>query len=340
MSDTADLLEVLQADVLAVLKNTPGLSTLNILADNAGDIEARVQKSLGALTAIGGKNGLSIVVLRPEVTQAESNMPGPPLTLKVEVQCIEHVLFNRAAATGTLVRSSQAALMVLRALGLCGLGSRLLYADKDPIQPVPVKPGYVSDAVTVYCKVAGLEPAAKPLAVQAEMVTTNGSAVVSGSLMNGTNPITFPTMPFAGEGPAGGDMYDYPFDGTQLAFIRWNGGNGSWELLISDVTLGDSLWSGWGVSAETPLDEIVWLPSNSETGTPIITLISGGNALQLTCATAGSTIRYTLDGKFPTPESTLYSAPITGLQAGTIVRAAAYVTGMAPSDITEILITE
>ena len=322
MSDTADLLEVLQSDVFAVLKNTPGLSTLNILADNAGDIEARVIKSMGALTSIGGKNGLSIVVLRPEVTQAESNMPGPPLTLKVEVQCIEHVLFNRAAATGTLVRSSQAALMVLRALGLCGLGSRLLYADKDPIQPVPVKPGYVSDAVTVYCKVAGLEPAAKPLAVQAEMAgilrfmapgIDDMLIKVYGSRWTSTGTVTALAV--------AGDYYN-----AQL-------NEGPW--FIEHFLDGDfvELFTSTGNGTEASPDLAPW-PAGVSVSTTAVA------SLSLTCATAASTIRYTTDGSFPSPTATLYTAPISGLQAGTIVRAAAYVTGMAPSDVTEILITE
>lgn len=52
----------------------------------------------------------------------------------------------------------------------------------------------------------------------------------------------------------------------------------------------------------------------------------------LSCATAGATIRYTLDGSAPTSSSAEYTAPIE-LAATTTVKARAYAEGMAPSAV-------
>jgi hypothetical protein len=61
----------------------------------------------------------------------------------------------------------------------------------------------------------------------------------------------------------------------------------------------------------------------------------------LTCATGSSSIRYTTDGSYPSPEKTLYSTPIdiSEMAVGTVIRAAAYVTDLAPSDLLEFTVT-
>lgn len=156
MSSSDDLLEVLQADVAAVLSLTPQLSTACVLADNEGDIESRVLKALAPMTETGGKVGLAIVVLCPEVSKADKNLPGPPLSLMIEIQVIEDVLLNRDEEMGSGQRSTQAALIVLSVLQLYNFGGLLLYADKNPLTPVTIKPGYVSHKVTLYAAAQGL----------------------------------------------------------------------------------------------------------------------------------------------------------------------------------------
>ena len=231
-----DLLELLQADVLAVLKNCPELADANIIPEDEGDMEKTILQNLGTLT--GGstaKAGLVIVVMLPEVTEAEPNLPGPPMELSVEIQIIEAPKINRSA-TGTAIRSSVAAVRTLASLQLRGLGNYALRPDAKPLQPVRVKPGYLSHTVKLLVSNVGIDPPAKPAGVTA-----------------------------------------------------------------------------------------TWL--------------SGPGTLQLTCATPGAAIRYTTDGTFPTPAATLYTAPIAAPAVDTTYRAAAYLAGTVPGDVTQVKVT-
>ncbi len=240
MSANDDLLDRIQRDTYETLLGVPGLALAKILLDDEGDIEARVVKSLATLDATSGKYGLAVIVLLPEVEAAERNLPGPPLRVKVEIQVLEQVLFNRQPEKGTGIRSSVAALRVLGALHLRTLGPHALYAEKNPIQPLRVKPGHVAHVVTLWARADGISGPARPAPVEAE----------------------------------------------------WTAGPGT---------------------------------------------------LALSCATPASAIHYTTNLSLPrpgAPGSTLYTAPIAGLQAGTVVRAAAYVTNLNPGDVTELVVTD
>jgi hypothetical protein len=68
---------------------------------------------------------------------------------------------------------------------------------------------------------------------------------------------------------------------------------------------------------------------------------AGGTSVILTTATAGASIRYTTDGTYPAPAAgTAYTAPFAVPAVGTVVRAAAYKTGLNPGDCLEFKITE
>lgn len=337
MADTNQLLEVLQSDVLAVLKATPALALANVISDNEGDIEAKVAKALSTLTATGGKNGLAVVVLLPEITEGEKNLPGPPLTVKLEVRVLENVLLNRAAATGSLIRSSQAALTVLSTLQLRHMGDCLLYADKDPVSPVEVKKGHVSHAVTLFAKFNGFVTP-KPLGVTASFEASAFPPII----LSGT----------AGPNIDGVITYAGQINGKP----SWNNGlTGAAAVVIQYVGLGDTWYinpvGGGGPvkfqaykaagGASTPVGLTGWtITSAGSTGAPVLAEGSSGDVLSLACASPSSTIRYTTDGTFPSPSATLYTTPIPGLATGTVVRAAAYVAGMPPGDVLELTITE
>ena len=62
-----------------------------------------------------------------------------------------------------------------------------------------------------------------------------------------------------------------------------------------------------------------------------MTFVADSLDVTLACATAGATIRYTLDGTEPTSSSTVYSAPIT-INVSTTIKAKAFKSGYVASD--------
>lgn len=342
MSATDQLLEILQADVYAVLKNTPGLATANVIADDEGDIESRVARALSTVTATGGKSGLAVVVLLPEVDQAEANLPGPVMALKVEVRVLENVLLNRNATTGTLIRSSQAAMRVLGALHHQHLGGQFLYAQKNPVTPVEVKTGHVSHAVTLTSPVNGITNPEKPLGVTPDMAP-------------GGIPATI-TLAQAGA-PTAGQWFKLQLGAVLETWTYGPGGvaiggsnTATADNLAAEINASSTLVSATSANAEIVLTALVpGVGGNSIIPTTNCNYLYMGDAfeggvdgpplLSLTCATTGVTIRYTTDGGYPSPQDgTLYTTPVE-LEAGTVVRAAAYKAGLNPGDVIEFTIT-
>ena len=229
------LLEQLQSDVTALLKTTPALEYAVVLADNEGDIEARVLKALANLSGSNGKKGLGIVVLLPEAAKSEENLPGPPLTLKVEIQCIEQVMINRGEL-GTGMRSSQAALTVLSNLHLRGIGNLLLFAEDPPIKPIRVKQGFVSHSVALKARVDGFVSLRPPIPIAAwtdeDALELTGliisvSGVATGQQIRYTTDGTFPD--------ASASIYNAPITGltvgTLVRAVIWDPSLGNSEMI-------------------------------------------------------------------------------------------------------------
>lgn len=157
MADTPDFLDRLHADLVAVLESTPSLANATIVLDDEGDLDAKVLAALQTRkTGENDKRGLVIVVLRPDVVEAESNLPGPVMELKLELQVIEQVMYNRDPVAGVNVTANQAAVQALAALHLRGLGNRLIYAKKDPIKSLPVTQGHLSRSVVLFSRSEGI----------------------------------------------------------------------------------------------------------------------------------------------------------------------------------------
>jgi hypothetical protein len=77
----------------------------------------------------------------------------------------------------------------------------------------------------------------------------------------------------------------------------------------------------------------------SKVSTPTITIAS---TVTLSCATGSASIYYTIDGTFPyvgNTAATLYAAPFAKPTAGLTVRAAAFKTSLAGSDVAEAVVT-
>lgn len=199
---TADtLLEDLQADVVAILANTPALADAHVMLEDEGNMETKIAKKLGALNAGDTeKRGLVLVVLQPDVTDPDENLPGPPVAVELQVQIIEQPLINRGAS-GTGIRSSVAGLRTLHALHLQALGNLLLVTGKKPLTTVKVKPGFLSHMVTMELRNCAIGGAEKVLGV---------SAAVSGSMLTLSCATSGAVIYFSTDG-----RYPTPADGAR-----------------------------------------------------------------------------------------------------------------------------
>lgn len=169
MNEDADFLDQLQRDAHGILAAAPQLRGARVLLDNQGDMESRVENELGTM-AENGRGGLAVIVLAAEVESVEENLPGPPMTVLVHVQCIEHVELNRSRSDGTGLRSTAAAVRVLGALHHVSLGNHVLTAaPRKPVVPMKLRDGYVGHLVTLRVLHDGLsEPRVGPVEMSFE----------------------------------------------------------------------------------------------------------------------------------------------------------------------------
>ncbi len=178
MSDL--ILEQIQGDILGALKATPGLVNAMILSANDGDIEGEVTRKLSTLT--GTQLGLALVVLLPELTESESNLPGPVMEGFIEVQVIEAVTINRSAS-GTGIRASTAALRALGALHHLRVGNYSLFAKRNPLEPLAGKKGIVTFIVRLFFQNLGADPVEKvsPVTIAEDAAVITLSTATSGA---------------------------------------------------------------------------------------------------------------------------------------------------------------
>lgn len=351
MSEPDQLLDVLQADIVAVLKNTPALSDAFIFTGSEKDLATRLNKTFGTRTdSSGGKRGLGIQVLPIFTDAAENNLPGPPFMLRCQILIIENVRLNRAASTGTLKTSSQAALNILNLLHLHTISGHAMYADNKPIVPEKMDDGFEGHVVTVNVQGSGIAGPGKVAAIHPQLNDgiggESGGMTVSGAI----------TPDITGDLLAAGTMSgvdSWTTDGTQTPAVSGSWAKvffpmgpesaGSWELYAYEDAAFVAQWSAPyqpdGYATAGP-DGLTYSAQTGATGTATVTA-AGEATITLTCATAGASIYYTTDGTYPTPDNgTLYAAPFNAPELGTTIRAAGYKTGLNPGDCLEFTLVD
>lgn len=174
MEPTEDILDLVQGDVFARLSATPKLSVASIIQDDEKTLETKVEQLLTKLGDGAGKMGLCLVVMKPEIIEAEKNLPGPSFKIRQQVQVIEHAQIN-ASTRGSKKRASLAVVQVLRSLHHADMGEYLLYAEKGPAAPLPMRDGFVGYMVTVLASPPSLATT-KPAPIQYAL--TDGELVL------------------------------------------------------------------------------------------------------------------------------------------------------------------
>lgn len=190
------ILERLQADVAAALASVPALAPAHHIKQDEQDLESRVRTKIGTANPKSGKAGLVLLCLFPEIAEPEPNLPGPMVAVRLEIQTIEHVITNRGAS-GTGLRSSEAALAALKFLHQYHLGDAIIVARQNPVRAIAdVADGFVSHAVTLFCKYQ-LNPESKVAEVEATIdgasdltLTTSTSGAIIYYTTDGTYPDT------------------------------------------------------------------------------------------------------------------------------------------------------
>jgi len=137
-----DPIEQDQDDIVGRLQADSELALVAILEQRRGVAESDVQSavSIGNKRA-GGKRGLVLIVLMPELTPSEADAPGPEYTLRYGVQAIEHPILNRGTHGSGI--SAEAAMRRVRQLlhRFEREGRTLSFGG---MEPVPVAEGMIS----------------------------------------------------------------------------------------------------------------------------------------------------------------------------------------------------
>jgi hypothetical protein len=157
---------------------------------------------------------------------------------------------------------------------------------------------------------------------------------VTGALTDSGEPVTFGFFAYIDSSGTDGKPYYEAANGTDG--ISWDGSK--WTIYREEGPL------AWESSDDVATPDLctTWTPVGDAGGTPVLVLgTGGGDAITLTCATAGASIYYTTDGTYPTPTNgTLYTAPFAAPELGTTIRAAGYKTGLNPGDCLEFTLID
>lgn len=139
--------------------------------------------------------------------------------------------------------------------------------------------------------------------------------------------------------------------GTSIEFGGFSGGDATIHTFeVNDINVqGDfdiriKLTGSASTNRQVVIDNISWTEFGEVTAaaTPVFSQFSGEYFypfnLEITCATEGATIYYTLNGDDPDDNSSEYTSPIS-IDATTTLKAIAYAPGLDPSSIAEATYT-
>jgi hypothetical protein len=140
---TGAILTDLQNDLAGYMLQCENLDHLNIVVDDMGTIDSDAQKAVSTVKSRGGTQGIAAIILRPTVSSANANMPGPQSEAIITIQMAENVLVNRSGK-GSKILPDDMSFRILSSLHHLTLGNRTVFAEPVPVRPLPAPPGFVS----------------------------------------------------------------------------------------------------------------------------------------------------------------------------------------------------
>lgn len=138
----AALLTDLQRDIGLYMEQCSTLDHLNIVIDDMGTVNSTAEKAVKTVKSRGGTQGIAAVLLRPTVSTANGNLPGPQSEANISIQLIENVLVNRSGR-GSKILPDDMAFRILSAVHHLSIGNHTIYAEANAIQPVSLLEGFV-----------------------------------------------------------------------------------------------------------------------------------------------------------------------------------------------------
>lgn len=211
MSDPLPISDLsrLQLDVAARLDaHLPYVAITAVNPLDAGEavrIQTRIDQQLAGLVEKNGKAGLAALVLVPELSAGDVNLPGPQLRVTVTVRIIENPLVNRGAA-GARVLPEEAADLALALLHHWAprLGMMFVPAEDAALTQVEIKDKIAWDVRVVSAWPRPVRPQmSRPVIEVAEetgMITLTAQA---GAAIHYTLDGSYPT--------AASTLYEAPF---------------------------------------------------------------------------------------------------------------------------------
>ena len=137
------LLTDLQNDIAGYMLQCSNLDHLNIVVDDNGTIETTAERAVMTVKSRCGTQGIAALVLRPTVSTANANLPGPQSEANIVIQMVENVLVNRGSR-GSKILPDDMSFRILSVLHHLQLGNKAVFAEPVPIRPLPAPTGFMS----------------------------------------------------------------------------------------------------------------------------------------------------------------------------------------------------
>jgi len=198
---TGAILTDLQNDIAGYMLQCDNLDHLNIIVDDMGTIDTAAEKAVNTVKSRGGTQGIAALILRPTVSSANANMPGPQSEATVTIQMVENVLVNRSGR-GSKILPDDMSFRILSVLHRLQIGNRTLFAEPVPVRPLPAPPGFVSYEIILKIPLYNtpLEKTLQPIIDNAGGTITLTSDTPSSAFnysLDGSYPSITYTTPFA-----------------------------------------------------------------------------------------------------------------------------------------------